>query len=1554
MIIENESTINNNNTINNSNSNSFYNQQQSSPASPRSPLFHHHIYNIQQQQQQQQQQNTNNTTSSSTSSPSTTTSLSPLNRSPYTQSPVLQSPTSNLTQQQQQQSSQSQSQVSHKKSNSNSNIQQQQQQQQSSNKPPNQVHHKLKQRTLFEKLYTESGFNCAKSWYERNTANTDFILGESQFLMLMHHLTDFSTYQILDLFDSLDKDGIGFVGFEEFFLLIGLFSSRECGQSTKFLYQHSRVMFQIISGCYQCSSTTSTMDSNFTINFDKFSKLGQIIGIPEYQILGNLERFNTVIFDRINFEMFQLFYFVILDEWDRSSYPFFKSLFHDPDYIEPFIKSQSPSSSSLNSQQSQSSPKASPRSPPSQSNISNSNSIGKLSSINYTTTTNTSTTTTSTQPTPKKRLQMITNFSNQEIDGQLLEIIESLNIENSHKQYIKEQFKLYGLFNIESCRLLEPEQWAQKKDLYNNNIRIIYANDIDRNKEYPSNRISNTKYTVWNFIPKNLLEQFGRVMNIYFLFIGILQLFPSITPVDPISTWGALGFIFAISAVKEAFDDYKRGVRDKVANEREYTVLRGGMEGKKMQSQQIMVGDIVYLENDSEVPCDMVLLTTSDPEGACYVQTASLDGETDLKTRLAPQATCGYRVKDLASFRGVIECPTPNADIYRFDSRMSLRANNKVNTFSHSDWMPLSVQNIILQATHIRNTGFVYGLVVYTGNETKVGNNKMIPPTKWTRLDKLINRMTVSIFCLQLFLVLIFGAIGESLRRHQITTFWYLGYGNDYHSPWYEFIIIPLRFLLLNSMMIPISLKVTIDVIKYAYALFINWDLRMYHKATDCPATANSTALSEDLGQIEYLFTDKTGTLTENVMIFAKCSINDQIYGQDLPALEDPLLSDQLKSNNQIVIEFFRALSLCHTVVPVVIDDKLYYKASSPDEEALVKAAAEIGIKFKTKSPSMLTIELFNESNVESYQLLHSFEFSSDRKRMSVVLRNKTTQEIKIITKGADEAIFKRLSKKNNIINSIKHIEEFANLGLRTLCVSQRTIGEEDYQDWYKNHFQIANTSLEKRQEKLDETYELMERELELLGITAIEDKLQDEVPQTIYCMRQAQIKVWMLTGDKYSTALQIAHSCNLIEKNGYVFTVGKSLEDQHSQSGARPDISPVEAQVAMESMSEHIRKLDPSVLSTSTLVIEGHVLALVLNHAQPVFLSISKQVGSVICCRVTPSQKALVVKMIKDEKHITLAIGDGGNDVAMIQEANIGVGISGREGLQASRAADYSIARFRFLQDLILVHGRYSYLRSSFVANYCFYKSLFICFLQILYQLFSCFSGATFFNSFSLTSYNILFTGLPIIGYVLDKDLPENILRRNPVLYTFSQEGHSFNIFVFATWVLRALIQALLVFSFTVGAYVFSSGSTIDYNSISMISFSSIIFIQSLTLYFESQNSTSSSILSAAFNKQKNNSNSNGSGHYQTSSSLLASSQSRLLSADHVIDEEFTEERIGNSKSRIIKYVLKKKASLSSRKREEKVIELVVCDDEDSDDDDIYNNDDDEDDEAKENSPLL
>jgi magnesium-transporting ATPase (P-type) len=1582
-------------------------------------------------------------------------------------------------------------------------------------------------------------------------------------------------------------------------------------------------------------------------------------------------------------------------------------------------------------------------------------------------------------------------------------------------------------------------------------------------------------------------------MNIYFLFIACLQLSPILAPVNPATTWVPLTLIFAISAFKEAIDDYYRYKGDKDANTRKYWILSPVAGGKiQIAAEDIRVGDLIYLRENDEVPCDLVILKTADAETHCaYVQTANLDGETDLKTRNAVRATAIMSEEELLNLRGTIECATPNAEIYKFDSRLKItsdfnfgngdsddsppstgRGTNVSNTskgirqsadprYGHrraassgralpitdDSAAPLAPQHPVLprrtisgnlaasfpsghrrarslgghaalhdatsstldptqdetspyyiparksnandceadangdstipldpshtawQATTIRNVAWVVGVVVYTGNETKVGMNKSIPPSKWTKVDMIVNRATIAVFVLQIVLTLLLGATGDFWLVYNAKRHWYLQ--EETKLKWFNWLVIPLRFLLLMSLMIPISLKVTLDAVKYIYALLIDWDMDMVDPETGTAANCHSSALSEDLGQIDYIFSDKTGTLTENVMVFAQCSINHMIYDgsnengempdfsdedeevslsdptaddnddddvespqkskkkkkkkvkeqdsegkkKDAPkpkkkrrptAATDPKLKALLALRNPLAYDFCRILALCNTAMPTTNeDDCIVWKCASPDEEALVVAAAELGftlkssrsdqlvleidpigpsyseklalaakksksldqssedsinkvkktgfdaignseskdgnktsgtgkrssssaMKKKKKKPSVASAsasqgsgELAGESSeddevviaaavtatephqesmthkfkkfmkigskteeskksadvvvvttsnadqieadleeanqpssssppispaeeekkkkkkrvriavaeddteviipeedsdfeeeddgsphtTEKYTVLHILEFTSDRKRMSVLLRSHTTNQLVLLMKGADDKVLAALAPHQHKKDIVADVEHFAQLGLRTLCLCQRIVSETEYTKW-SIRLNKAATSMKDREALMADAYAEIEKDFQFVGITAIEDKLQQGVPETIELLRRAGIKIWMLTGDKLATAVQIATSCNLISPTsvlaGEVFTIeGKTFDtalaslnatiakvlpltrgmgatNTASSTGVRlnsyfdqPQAYKYQhlalktaAQVDDEEDDEHIVDMertlgyqddtdveegrvplvsdresprgnllqssnrsskrnsmvsedtlrdlklaigegsqkgggggDESSTSTSSedkpgspptnsaaspnstvgsviinvlvngealspardtitsdyeddtsstasqssmaikmktrrrypsntihqddsandsrffsddgsvmveddehqvefqaqqyyqqyhdqqfhrpsmnpntklmphrtmagvatgtggkrelsLVVEGSTLTHLLRPAcKARFLQLALEAHTVICCRVTPQQKAQVVELVKHgvsgvaggkQERTTLAIGDGGNDVSMIQAASVGIGLVGREGLQAARASDFSLAKFRFLAKLILVHGRWSYRRTAFVAHYCFHKSLFLAFMQIFYAFFSGFAGTSLFDSFALASYNVAFTGLPIMFYSLDKDINEQNLLLNPQLYHETQSGRFINTFTLLYWFVRSFAQSALVFFCVImlGHDRTTNGFSSDWISTSSMAFGACVVVQCLTVFLESNQLT-------------------------------------------------------------------------------------------------------------------
>lgn len=945
--------------------------------------------------------------------------------------------------------------------------------------------------------------------------------------------------------------------------------------------------------------------------------------------------------------------------------------------------------------------------------------------------------------------------------------------------------------------------------------RYVDINDDASSQDfYCDNRISNRKYTILNFIPKNLWEQFSRFMNQYFLLIACLQLWSLITPVNPASTWGPLIFIFAVSATKEAWDDYNRYLSDKKANEREVWIVRHGVK-KLIQAQDIRVGNIVWLRENDEAPCDLVLLGTSDPQGVCYIETAALDGETDLKTRVVPAACMGIDPELLHKIKGVIECPNPDRDIRRFDANLRL-----LPPFLDNDVCPLTIKNTILQTCYLRNTEWACGVAVYTGNETKMGMSRGVPEPKLTAVDAMIDKLTGAIFIFQIVVVMVLGIAGNVWKDTEARKQWYVMYPHE--GPWYELLVIPLRFELLCSIMIPISIKVSLDLVKSLYAKFIDWDQKMVDQETGIAAHAANTAISEDLGQVEYILTDKTGTLTENKMIFRRCCISGKFYGNETgDASKDLELLNAIDSGSPDVIRFLTVMAICNTVIPVQSKTgAISYKAQSQDEDALVHAAAKLLMVLFNRNANILEIK-FNGIGIR-YEVLETLEFTSDRKRMSIVVKDCQNGKIFLLTKGADEAIFPHANSGQQTRTFVEAVEQYSQLGLRTLCLAWRELMADEYHEWSLS-FKEASSTLVDREWRIAEVCQRIEHDFEVLGVTAIEDRLQDGVPETIETLRRAGINFWMLTGDKQNTAIQIALSCNFIspEPKGQLLLIDGKTNGEVCRSLERVLLT---------------MKITSSEPKDVAFVVDGWALEIALTYHRKAFTELAILSRTAICCRVTPSQKAQLVQLLKSCEYRTLAIGDGGNDVKMIQQADIGVGISGREGLQAARAADYSIGKFKFLKRLILVHGRYSYNRTAFLSQYSFYKSLLICFIQIFFSFISGISGTSLFNSVSLMAFNVFYTSIPVLVSVLDKDVGEETVMQHPQILFYCQAGRLLNPSTFAGWFGRSLFHAVVVFAISIHAYAFEKS---EMEEVSMVALSGCIWLQAFVVTLETNSFT-------------------------------------------------------------------------------------------------------------------
>eukprot|EP00050_Salpingoeca_kvevrii_P002287 m.190317 g.190317 ORF g.190317 m.190317 type:complete len:1160 (+) comp10581_c0_seq1:297-3776(+) len=916
--------------------------------------------------------------------------------------------------------------------------------------------------------------------------------------------------------------------------------------------------------------------------------------------------------------------------------------------------------------------------------------------------------------------------------------------------------------------------------------RRIFLNRPDRNLEsaFMGNRISTAKYHFWTFLPKFLYQEFSRYANLFFLFTAIIQQIPNVSPTGRFTTIVPLSIVLSITAVKELLEDWKRHRADDQVNNRLVKVFREGTF-QTVRWTQVVVGDVVKVLNDQFFPADMILLSSSEPQAMCYVETANLDGETNLKIRQGLSYTSHITsTREVRALEGCVDCELPNNRLYKFVGNIGIRRGEAMQ--------PLGPDQLLLRGAQLRNTPWVFGLVVYTGHESKLLLNTTSAPIKRSNVDVVTNRQIIFLFITLVALALlsaIFGRVWLNEHEHKD---WYLGFSAS--SAPQNFFLTFLTFMILYNNLIPMSLIVTLELVKFVQALtFINNDLDMYDAREDVAAHARTSTLNEELGQVQYIFSDKTGTLTRNIMQFLKCSVAGISYGDIIQegeagdgslAFSDPTLLDNLTSKHEtasVIREWLTLLAVCHTVVPErdrSQADKIIYQAASPDEAALVKAVKQLGFSFNVRTPEGVTINALGQE--EYYEVLNVLEFNSTRKRMSVIVRTPNGR-IKLYCKGADSVIYERLSPRSPFKTATsEHLKNFASDGLRTLCLAVAQLSEDQYQEWNKKYYE-ASTALVDRAQKLDEVAEMIEQNLLLLGATAIEDKLQDGVPETIRSLATAGIKIWVLTGDKQETAINIGYSCKLLTNKMTLLIMN------HESDGECEDF-------IMEMLQRHARTDADSL----ALVIDGHALTHALSsRLANVWLKLAKLCKAVICCRVSPLQKAQIVRLVKySDKAITLAIGDGANDVGMIQAAHVGVGISGQEGLQAARAADYSIGQFRFLKKLLLVHGNWSYRRVTLLILYSFYKNIALYLIELFFAMENGFSGQILFEQWNIAIYNVVFTLLPPLAIgIFEQHISAQSLMSVPQLYKSGQQGKIFNTRTFWWWILDAIFSACVLF---------------------------------------------------------------------------------------------------------------------------------------------------------------
>jgi len=980
---------------------------------------------------------------------------------------------------------------------------------------------------------------------------------------------------------------------------------------------------------------------------------------------------------------------------------------------------------------------------------------------------------------------------------------------------------------------------------------IVHFGENNKNKKFnnkfPDNKIETTKYNILTWFPKSLLIQFTRAVNIYFLFVTVLT-FMSFSPTLPGSMVGTFSFVLLVTMIKEAIEDYARYQQDQIANNKTVHRLEEG-NWVEVKCWNLRPGDIIKHQSDEEITCDILLISSSNKYGSCFIDTKNLDGENSLKEKSSIE---NFQNENESDIKGSVYCHGPNSNLNYWEGKIEYRG----------EILQANLNNLMLKGCILKNTEYVVGVIIYTGNNTKIMRNSKRYTHKISNIQRKMNKILYSLFAVNILICIIFSFLSALWYEYYGEGFGYIFPAQNQTSlENNNLLYIVVRFLIyfvVYSQMIPISLYVGLEIIKLIQSFLIKYDDEIYDNLNDKPANCRSLDLMEELGQIEIIFSDKTGTLTQNNMILKKCYVANRIFGDNQVEVQDhpftlngdPRIAEILSNNSPknkeekiFLEEFFLLLSLCHSIYLEESSKNPAYMGSSPDDIALVKGAKQIGIELKAKTRSEFTIYNHFSEKYQKFNILVEIPFDSFRKRMSVIVEDKETNQIIIFTKGADSEIIPRLANiRQEKIEDLKRvISEFSKEGLRIIVMGKKILDRTKYDKWYQT-YKIASSC-----SGYNATiYEQIEKELDFVGFSGIEDKLQEGVSEAISTILSCNIRIWVLTGDKLDTAQEIAKLCRLINSSMDILKI-ETDDFQILENLINEFMLKLGVEIPKEVNKYDFNKINEAFQKRKkkdiSIIVEGISLELIFEDIKlrKKFFCLGYLAKSVICCRVSPIQKSKIVGLAKNYGNwITLSIGDGANDVPMIMEAHIGVGIEGKEGTQAARSADFCIGQFRFLEKLLLIYGRCSYINISKYICYYFYKNITLVFSQIFFAYSNGFSGQIFYADYLSNCYNAFWTSWPcLITFSLEKDVELNIVKQFPILYQAGQKNLYFNLREFWMYIFTAILHGLLIYIIPVYGLKNSAGSsglTLDHWTLSTLSFTLMIQIVSYKLLLLSE----------------------------------------------------------------------------------------------------------------------
>ena len=958
----------------------------------------------------------------------------------------------------------------------------------------------------------------------------------------------------------------------------------------------------------------------------------------------------------------------------------------------------------------------------------------------------------------------------------------------------------------------------------------VFIGDSSRNRKFPKNSQKTTVGAYFKLLLQVIWVELNTFYSIYFILIGIIECLPEVATSPAYETWGPLAIVVFLEYAVQAFDLFKSTRASRLDDKATYSVIRDHFVTERKWSE-ILPGDLIEITDQASVPCDCVLLMTD--QVGVFINTSKIDGETEVKDRFPVKLpaqvdreflkeTNGYctATSPLSGTRNVTgeivlysrdQFPETGVDMSEAESMCDL--SESVSTKNGLGFRVASAGDIVCtfdssmfieRGSLIESSGTHLLLALYTGKHCRSDASISVAASRKTMIDHYVEKLSLLLFCFQILVSALLGWLGYYFDATKPITYIPIASRLGDIGKW-KILILTVRHFSMLSFMIPITLKFLLPIFRFIYGVFISNDLSFFDISNKCRAEAVKTNITENLGAVDVIVADKTGTLTKNKLELVSSTVEDTQYGLSKEAatlIEDENLHLDFKNRQSTdFMLMFYALSVCHSV-KVNEQQKLF--GSSADELAIIKGLKRLGWRFQFQAENYMTCTC----PMGSYRMkiLRVNPFNRNRMRMSVVAE--VNDDIYCFMKGAPERVARKCISESG--SAAGDYEKYQRHGLRTLCVSYKLL--DSYSD--------------------DIPLKTLESEHRLLGTIGIEDALQDDVQLTMDLLSDAGLKIWVATGDAKINTVVTAAMLRLIRNDEDIVHLGPrelQLEIHPTADG----FTQTALTVPENSFSTLINCEDTDVLKQA---LDNRKFIQALYHGR-----------CVVFYRCKPSTKAEVAVALQNIGKKVLGVGDGANDSVLLRVSDVGIGILGKGGKHSFASCDFALPAFRNLGRLVLVHGHTAMHRSVLAVNFSFYKAVMFSMCQILYQIWTDFTAQSLFDSSSLTAFNNFWTLIPMLSLLFEKDISENFLYRLSFLYKELR-----NPLTIAPWNLTWFFSACYQGSVTIGVMyaltgeMFASPAGKDYGQryLSLMIYTSLVFSCAFYMAYQTNTFTYYSLL--------------------------------------------------------------------------------------------------------------